>query len=199
MLFYSTGPLAAAISNANFPLDVPIAAETIGTMRFTIEDIAPGQTTANILDAVSVGRLQGVVPGPFFSISPNVRFEGGTLINIQQNGGVITSADISNLDMVWDMELVIGADTARIVSSAVLPFSGTVSGLPFGRNDQLVGAPGFVDGLLDIGGGNFHPSPAISVSNRLLTVVPEPASGMVTLFCAAGLCMLRGKRRLENE
>lgn len=194
VLFYSTGPLAGA----GLPLDTPIAAEAVGTMRFTIDDIAVGQTTANIVSAVSVGRLQGVVPGPFFSISPNVRFEGGTLNNIQQSGGVITSAEISNLNMIWDMELVLGANTARVVSSDVLPFSGTVSGLPFGMGDQLVGAPGSVDGLLDTGGGVLDPNPAIAVSNRFLTVVPEPASGIVVLVCAAGLCMLRAPRRLEN-
>lgn len=197
VLFYSTGPLATAVGNVGFPLDVPLAAEALGTLRFTIDDIAPGQTTANILGAVSIGRLEGTVPGPFFSISPNVQFVGGTLNNIQQSGGVITSAEIANLDMIWDMVLTTPDGTARVVSSAVLPFNGTVSGLPFGMNDQLVGTPGSVDGLLDIGGGNFHPNPAIAVSNRFLTVVPEPTSGALALLCVAGLCMFR-KRHAKS-
>ncbi len=191
VLFYSTGPLAGI----GFPVDVPLSAEALGTMRFTIDDIAPGQTTANILGAVSIGRLEGIVPGPFFSISPNVQFVRGTLNNIQQSGGVVTSADIEDLDMVWDMVLTTAGGTARVVSAAVLPFNGTVSGLPFGMDDELVGTPGSVDGLLDIGGGNFDPNPAIAVSNRTLTVVPEPTSGAFALLCVAGLCMLRGSRR----
>jgi hypothetical protein len=194
VLFYSAGPLAGAIGGAGFPLDVPIAAEAIGTMRFSIEDIADGQTSANILSATSVGPMQGVVPGPFFTISPNVQFVGGMLTNIQHNGGVITSANVTDLNMVWEMDLFLGPNTARIVSSEVLPFNGTVSGLPFGLGDQLIGTAGSVDGLLDLGNGNFDPNPAIAVSNRFLTVVPEPTSSAAVLGCMVGLCLVRRAR-----
>jgi len=50
-----------------------------------------------------------------------------------------------------------------------------------------------VDGLLDIGDGNFHPDPAISVSNRTLTAVPEPSSGLLALVGLVGV--LRRRKR----
>lgn len=181
--FYSTGPLAAVASGAGFPLDTPLAAKARGLIQFTIDDITPSTTTANILDAESIGRLQGFVPGNFFSISPNVQFVGGRLANIQQTGGVVTSADVVDLSMVWDMQLVTPAGTATIVSAAPLPFSGTVTGLPFSQGDLIVGPfPGTVDGLLQLPGGGFDPTPAIAVSNRTLTAVPEPSSGISMLF-----------------
>ena len=196
VLFYSTGPLAGAVQDAGFPLDIPIAAKALGVMQFTIDDITAGTTTANIQNAVSLGRLQGFAPGPFFSISPNVQFVGGTLNNIQQVGGVVVSADVVNLEMFWDMVLTTGAGSARVVSAATLPFSGTVSGVPFNFNDQIAGPfPGPVDGLLDIGGGNFHPDPAISVSNRTLKAVPEPASGALAAIFLIGIGWRRNRQR----
>jgi len=137
--FYSTGPLAGAATGAGFPLDTPLAAKAQGVVQFTIDDITPGTTTANIQNAVSIGRLQGFVPGNFFSISPNVQFIGGTLNNIQQSGGIVTSADVVDLSMVWDMELVTPGGTARLVSAEPLPFSGSVSGLPLTFGDQIAG------------------------------------------------------------
>lgn len=186
--FYSSGPLAAAATGAGFPLDTPLAAAARGTIHFTMDDITPGTTSAAIQNAVSIGRLQGFVPGNFFSISPNVQFVGGTLNNIQQSGGVVTSADVVDLSMIWDMELITSGGTARIVSAAPLPFSGNVAGLPFNNGDQIAGPmPGTIDGLLDIGGGNLAPNPAIAVSNRFLTAVPEPSSGVLAFLAAAGI------------
>ncbi len=49
-----------------------------------------------------------------------------------------------------------------------------------------------VDGLLDIGGGQFHPDAAIAVSNRTLTVVPEPNSAIAMM---TGLCGLVWRRK----
>ncbi len=194
VLFYSSGPLAAVAAGAGIPLDTQIAAEARGVVQFTIDDITAGTTTASFQNAVSVGRLQGVVPGDFFSISPNVQFVGGTLTNIQQSGGIVTSADVSNLEMVWDMELVLPAGAARLVSAAPLPFSGTVSGVPFSIGDQIAGPfPGPVDGLLDLGGGNLDPNPAISVSNRTLTIVPEPSFGVATVFGLFGIAWRRNR------
>lgn len=195
VLFYADGPLGDAVAAEGFPTDVPIPAKARGFMRFEIEDITSSTTEADILGAVSLGRLIGFDPGPFFSISPNVEFIGGTLTNIVQTNGAVTSATVNNLEMIWDMELTLPSASARVVSESGLGFSGDVTGIPYLDGDTLVGPDGeSVDGLLDLGNGEFDANPAIAVSNRRMIAVPEPSAGILLLasFGSAILYRRRG-------
>jgi hypothetical protein len=154
-----------------------------GSITFTLDTTTltdPSQTTIAITNAV--GSFTGVPPlwlGPY-SISPNIQFIGGELTNIVRDGsGTITSADVTDLSMQW--ELVAGGGAVVIYSDGGLPFSGTVHSIPFTDGDVISG-PDPVAGILP------GTSTIVAyVENRTLTAVPEPGSaipaGIAVVVC----------------
>ena len=166
-----------------------------GSITFTLDTTTltdPSQTTIAITNAV--GSFTGVPPlwlGPY-SISPNIQFIGGELTNIVRDGsGTITSADVTDLSMQW--ELVAGGGAVVIYSDGGLPFSGTVHSIPFTDGDVISG-PSPVAGILP------GTSTIVAyVENRTLTAVPEPSALTLLAVGAVALAPSVWSRRGRDQ
>ncbi len=117
---------------------------------------------------------------------------GGQLTSIVRGpGGVITSGNVTDLRMRWEMF----AGPTRLYTRDSLPFNGTISGLPFASSNSLAGPANF-DVFLDAGLGAADPLAVIG-SNRVLTVVPEPSSLALLMLGGVG-CSWIGRRHRKS-
>jgi hypothetical protein len=147
-------------------------------------------TTVPFVDAM--GLLNGIPPSPAFTlphtIDPNVQFLSGTLTNIQRDGsGHVTSADISDLSMRWELIGMNPAFNVRLYTKDGLPFDATGVTIPFQLGTVLAGAAPF-DVYLDLGNPATDPLVAIG-EDRTLTAVPEPSS-FILFGVAAGTFLI---------
>lgn len=175
--------------------------QAIGALDFVLDDSVPGATSMAFTNAA--GTLTGVSPGPFmpFEITPDAEFVGGSLNNIvRDGGGQITSADVVDLQMLWEMfgtPAIFGGDEVLLYSSDPLGFNGHISSLPFSNGDQLSG-PNEFEVYFDAGLGNpglpgGDPLAAIGRSFTI-TAVPEP-SFFALLALSAGIVTCRRRRK----
>ena len=152
--------------------------EAVGALTFTLDAAIndPTQTTVAIKDATGV--FNGVLPTGLlpYTISPDVQFLGGELTNIVRDaGGSITSADVSNLSMRWDLIAAGGALT--LFTKDGLPFDGVISSIPL-KNGDILSGPNVFDVYMNDG------SQDILVAygrDRTLTAVPEPGTVFLLL------------------
>lgn len=171
------GPLSA-IDGITAGDVIPFSA--VGPLEFTLDDSVPGATSMAFTNVT--GTLTGISPGAFmpFEITPDAQFVGGSLDNIVRTGGVITSADVVDLRMLWEMSgtpAILGGQDVLLYTTDPLAFNGHVTSLPFGFSDVLVGPDDF-EVYLDAGLGNpglpGGDPLAVIGRNRRLTAVPEP-------------------------
>jgi hypothetical protein len=173
--------------------------EAAGALSFTLDSAIndPNHTTVAFTNAT--GTLNGVFPTSLlpYTISPDVQFIGGDLTNIVRdvNGNVI-SGDVSGLSMRWDLIAFGGGLTLYTLDG--LPFDGAITSIPFSSGNVLSGAAQFnvyfndggVDVLVAYG------------EDRILTVVPEPASGIlagISVFMVAIVtAAIRSRSSLES-
>ena len=169
----------------------------IGNLEFTLDDSVPGATSMPFTNAT--GTLTGIAPDAFlpFQITPDVQFVGGLLDNIvRDGGGQIISADVVDLEMLWELSgnpAILGGEEVLLYATDPLDFNGSVSGVPFAPGDILAG-PNDFEVYLDLGLGNpglpDGDPLAVIGRNRTLTTVPEPRC--IDLFTlVAGLIVLR--------
>ena len=171
--------------------------EAIGKLTFSVNASIndPSQPTTVPFTNVT-GELNGVPPSPSmflpFTISPDVQFIGGDLTNIVRDShGNVTSADVSNLSMRWDM---IGPGGLTLFTLDGLPFNGSITSLPFSIGTVLSGPDPFNVYLQ--GGG---PDPVVIGRNRILTSIPEPSSLVLLGAGVAGLGLGCQKRRRARQ
>ncbi len=169
--------------------------EAIGNLTFTLDASLndPSQPTTVPFTNVT-GLLNGVTPPSPpeflpFTISPDVQFIGGELTNIVRDGqGNVTSADVSDLSMRWDL---IGPGGLTLFTKDGLPFDGSITSLPFSNGTVLSGLAPF-NVYLDDGGSD----PLVVIGqNRFLTSIPEPSSLVLLGAGVAGLGVWSQKRR----
>jgi hypothetical protein len=178
----------------------------IGNLTFQLDPLlnSPSQpTTVPFVDVTGV--LQGTPPSlPVtlpFTISPNLQFLGGSLTNIVRDAsGHVVSADVTDLEMRWDLVSTSPFFPVTIYSKDGLRFDATGVSIPFALGDVLSG-PSANTGYLALGGDPANDPAVIIVEDRTLTVVPEPTSaillgaGAVSIFLATRL--RRWTRRSE--
>jgi hypothetical protein len=168
--------------------------EAVGSITFTLDAAINDPTKTTVAITNAVGSFTGVPPLPLgpFTISPNIQFLGGELTDIARDGsGHITSADVTNLSMQW--ELVAFGGAIVIYSDGGLPFNGTVHSIPFTNGDVLSG-PDPVNGILP-GTGEV----VASVENRFLIAVPEPGTAVPAGLAVLALgAFLRRARRTRT-
>ena len=168
--------------------------QAVGALTFTLDPSidAPGATTVPIKDAT--GMLTGDFPGTTtpFTISPDVQFLSGDLTNITRDmSGHITSADVTNLSMRWDLIAYGGGLVLYTLDG--LPFNGTVSSVPFKPGDVISGPDQF-NVYTNVGGSDVLV--AYGRNRTLTAAVPEPGSAIPAGLAAVGLgaALLRRRR-----
>ncbi len=168
--------------------------EAIGNLTFTVDSAIndPSQTSAAITNVT--GTLNGVIPSFLvpYTISP-IQFLTGDLTDIVRTGGKITSANVSDLSMKWD--LVAGGGLTLFTVDG-LPFNGSVSSIPFANGDQLSGAAQFSVYFFN---GMTNELVAYG-EDRTLTAVPEPSSAALgmTAVVALGAFVVRRRTRMTS-
>ena len=167
--------------------------QAVGALTFTLDSsiIDPGATTVPIKDAT--GGLKGVFPGSTtpFTISPDVQFLSGDLTNIMRNAdGHVTSADVANLSMRWDLVAYGGAMV--LYTPDGLPFNGTVSSVPFTPGDVISGPDQF-NVYTNVGGSDVLV--AYGRNRTLTAAVPEPGSAIPAGLAVVGLGAALLRRR----
>ena len=161
-----------------------------GPLTFTIDDSIPNATTMNFTNVT--GTLTVIGPAGFAgsTLTPNLQFVGGQLTSIVRGpGGVVTSGNVTDLRMRWEMF----SGPTRLYTRDSLPFDGTISSLPFTSSNFLAGPANF-DVFLDAGLGAADPLAVIG-SNRFLTVVPEPSSLALLTLGGLGCSWMRRRNR----
>jgi hypothetical protein len=168
--------------------------EAIGSLTFTLDPSLndPSHPTTVAFTNVT-GLLTGVSPPPFlpYTISPDVQFLGGDLTNIVRDGsGNVTSANITDLSMRWDM---VGTPFGlTLFTKDGLPFNGSTNSIPFSYGTVLAGPDPFNVYLDDPALGD----PLVVIGrNRTLTAVPEPTSGTLAGLAALTLGAVIALRR----
>jgi hypothetical protein len=176
----------------------------VGPLTFSVSPMLndPSRPTTVPFTGLS-GVLNGVPPSPPNTlphyISPNVQFLGGNLTNIVRDvSGEVISADVSNLNAMWELVGTGPAFPVRLYSDAGLPFDATGVTLPFAPGTVLAGAAPF-NVFLDDGDGNRANDVLVAIGrNRTLTVaaVPEPVAVVVFGLTMVGL--VAGQRRARG-
>ena len=171
--------------------------EAIGSLTFTLDPSLndPSQPTTVPFTNVT-GLLAGVSPPPFlpYTISPDVQFIGGDLTNIVRDGsGNVTSANVTNLSMRWDMVGTPGNLT--LFTEDGLPFDGSTNSIPFSYGTVLAGPEPFTVYLDSPALGN----PLVVIGqDRTLTAVPEPSSATLAGLAALTVGVVMARRRRRN-
>ena len=172
-------------------VDGPLAGLGVGTvldfdargpLTFTLDDSVPNAATMNFTNVT--GTLNVIGPAAFAgsTLTPNLQFVGGQLTNIVRGpGGVVTSGNVTDLRMRWEMF----SGPTRLYTRDSLPFNGTISSLPFTTSNFLA-EPANFDVFLDAGLGAADPLAVIG-SNRVLTVVTVPEPSSLALLTLGGL------------
>lgn len=152
-----------------------------GALTFSLDDSVPGAPSmafTNVTGDFTVSApagFAGATVRPFL-------FESGQLTSITRDGGGnITGGNVSQLRMLWEMNL--GA--IRLYTKESLPFNGAVTGAPFQMGNQISGSAPF-DVFLDLGNQATDPLAVIG-SDRFLTVTGVPEPGSFALLGLGGL------------
>jgi hypothetical protein len=166
--------------------------QAVGALTFTLDSSVddPSATTVPITDVT--GMLTGDFPGSStpFTISPDVQFLSGDLTNITHDGsGHITSADVTDLSMRWDLVAYSGALVLYTLDG--LPFNGTVSSVPFSYGDVISGPDQF-NVYTKVNGSDLLVAYG---DDRTLTAVPEPVSAILAGLAVVGLGAALWRRR----
>ncbi len=169
-----------------------------GPLTFSLDNeiLNPAATTVPFTNVT--GQLDGVdaVTGLPFSITPNLEFVGGNLVNIVRDGSDnITSATVENLSMRWQMFVGPPGASVTLFSKVGLPFDGDIANYQEPEGTVISGLDPF-EVYLDLGGGE---SELVAIGrNRTLTVVPEPST--LALFSIMGVGLLaHGLRRRRRR
>ena len=159
-----------------------------GALTFSLDDSVPNASSMAFTDVT--GDFTVSAPGGFAgAMLRPFQFESGQLTNITRDGGGnITGGYVSELKMLWEMNLGI----ARLYTKEALPFEGGVTGVPFGMGDQFFGSPDF-EVFLDLGDKATDPLAVIG-SNRFLTVTAVPEPGSFALLGLGGIALAFRKR-----
>ena len=185
----------------------------LGSLTFELDASLNDASMPTTVPFVNVtGRLDGIAPSPPnllpLFISPNPQFFGGELTNIVRDASdEVVSADVSKLEMQWELIALPGSDFAglRFLTAGSgldpnsnIPFDANVNGIPFAIGDVLAGP----DVGTNVGDEEFElfidgdPNTIVVIGRlRTLTVVPEPATATLTMLgCMATAGLLRRRQ-----
>ncbi len=185
-----------------------------GDMTFVLDASLNNPAMPTTVPFLSVtAQLTGLPPSPpaFLPhiLSPNVAFFGGNLTNIVRDAaGEVTSADVDNLQMQWELlgqgpltgiRLETGGSLVDPTSN--IPFFGSIHAIPFALGDVIQGpdAGNSFNKDFEVFRTDDPANPMELVAygrKRTLTVVPEPSGGMLSILLGVGSAALR-RRRLE--
>jgi len=173
----------------------------VGDYTFTLDPSLNDPSEPTTVPFVNVtGKLQGTSPAAFLPhfITPEVQFVGGALTEIvRDTNGEVISANVTNLEMQWEMvgeagspiaglHLVTGGSSLDPTSN--IPFDGSISSIPFALGNIIQG-PDFDDANVFEAFEVFLGTDLVVLgANRTLTVVPEPTSIVLISLVWVGLC-----------
>jgi hypothetical protein len=169
--------------------------EAIGSLTFTLDPSLNDPSHPTTVPFTNVtGLLNGVSPPSYlpYTISPDVQFLGGDLTNIVRDGsGNVTSANITDLSMRWDM--IAGGGSVTLFTKDGLPFNGSTNSIPFSYGTVLAGPDPFNVYLDDPALGD----PLVVIGrNRTLTAVPEPNSAILAGLAVLAVGSAMARRRI---